>query len=97
MLFFHSPPTLTTVDTESTTANMRTPSFSASCAVICLLGHAAARPEVRRVKTDHGAVASEVDACSHVGVDLMRKGGNAADAVSSARYWFTAISPVNDL
>lgn len=29
-----------------------------------------------------GAVASEVSTCSHVGVDLIEKGGNAADAVS---------------
>lgn len=35
------------------------------------------------MKDDHGAVASSVDVCSHVGVDLMRDGGNAADAVSS--------------
>ncbi|KAL0635701.1 hypothetical protein Q9L58_005335 [Maublancomyces gigas] len=60
---------------------MRTPNFSASCAVICLLGHAAARPKTHQVKDDHGAVASSVDVCSHIGVDLMRDGGNAADAM----------------
>ncbi len=29
-----------------------------------------------------GAVASEVSTCSRIGVDLIQKGGNAADAVS---------------
>jgi hypothetical protein len=29
----------------------------------------------------HGAVASESSICSNIGIDLMRKGGNAADAV----------------
>lgn len=28
-----------------------------------------------------GAVASESDVCSHIGVDLLKKGGNAADAL----------------
>jgi gamma-glutamyltranspeptidase/glutathione hydrolase len=28
-----------------------------------------------------GAVASESDICSHIGVELLRKGGNAADAM----------------
>lgn len=31
---------------------------------------------------DHGAVASESTTCSQVGIDIMRAGGNAADAVS---------------
>jgi len=30
-----------------------------------------------------GAVASESDICSHIGIDLLRMGGNAADAVSA--------------
>lgn len=30
-----------------------------------------------------GAVASEISACSHIGVDMIREGGNAADAVSN--------------
>lgn len=28
-----------------------------------------------------GAVASESDVCSHIGVDLLKQGGNAADAL----------------
>lgn len=32
-----------------------------------------------------GAVASESDICSDLGIDLLAKGGNAADAVSSSR------------
>jgi gamma-glutamyltranspeptidase len=35
-------------------------------------------------RTDtRGAVASESDICSHIGIDLLRCGGNAADAVST--------------
>lgn len=35
---------------------------------------------------DHlGAVASQTKACSQIGIDLLSKGGNAADAVSSSR------------
>jgi gamma-glutamyltranspeptidase/glutathione hydrolase len=30
----------------------------------------------------HGAVATEVKECSDLGVELLKKGGNAADAVS---------------
>jgi gamma-glutamyltranspeptidase / glutathione hydrolase len=30
-----------------------------------------------------GAVASESSICSQIGIDLLKKGGNAADAVSS--------------
>lgn len=61
---------------------MRTPNF---CAALCLLPLAVARPQTHHRKDDRGAVASEVDLCSHIGVDLMRLGGNAADAVSSMR------------
>lgn len=32
-----------------------------------------------------GAVASESDICSHIGIDILQNGGNAADAVSTAR------------
>ncbi|KAK6348066.1 hypothetical protein TWF718_005885 [Orbilia javanica] len=36
----------------------------------------------RQLQQDHnGAVASETDVCSKVGIDLMKKGGNAADAM----------------
>ena len=31
-----------------------------------------------------GAVASESSICSHIGVDLIKEGGSAADAVSGA-------------
>jgi gamma-glutamyltranspeptidase/glutathione hydrolase len=30
---------------------------------------------------EHGAVASESDICSHIGIDLLKLGGNAADAM----------------
>jgi hypothetical protein len=32
-----------------------------------------------------GAVASESEICSHIGIDLLQQGGNAADAVGLAR------------
>jgi hypothetical protein len=34
----------------------------------------------------HGAVASESTRCSQIGIDLMKAGGNAADAVSVTLY-----------
>ena len=30
---------------------------------------------------EHGAVASESDICSHIGIDILKMGGNAADAM----------------
>ncbi len=39
----------------------------------------------------HGAVASESTRCSQIGIDLMKAGGNAADAVSA----FFILSPEN--
>ena len=38
-----------------------------------------------------GAVASEVATCSRIGVDLINKGGNAADAVSGLPQIFTLL------
>lgn len=60
-----------------------------------ILGCAAVTPmKVRKLpKHGHldtnGAVASEISTCSHIGVDMIREGGNAADAVSSL--------PISDL
>jgi hypothetical protein len=34
-----------------------------------------------------GAVASESSICSNIGIDLLRQGGNAADAVSDLSVW----------
>ncbi|KAF3916347.1 Gamma-glutamyltranspeptidase [Orbilia brochopaga] len=54
-------------------------------AVLLLALKASALPtelEGRHYEKDHrGAVASEMDVCSKVGIDLMRRGGNAADAM----------------
>lgn len=53
-----------------------------------ILGRAVATPMKVRTPPKHGhldkkgAVASEISACSHIGVDIIR-GGNAADAVSN--------------
>lgn len=41
--------------------------------------------EMRQASDRRGAVASESDICSRVGIDLLEQGGNAADAVSTAR------------
>ena len=38
--------------------------------------------EQYEAKDKRGAVASESAVCSHIGIDLIRDGGNAADAVS---------------
>ena len=38
--------------------------------------------EQHQEKDQSGAVASESSVCSRIGVDLIRDGGNAADAVS---------------
>lgn len=69
---------------------MKKSNFSVSCVfagVVFLLRHAVAKPlpenspQYHR-KDDHGAVASEVGVCSNIGLDLLKQGGNAADAVS---------------
>ncbi|TFK45646.1 gamma-glutamyltranspeptidase [Heliocybe sulcata] len=58
-------------------------------ALATLLAHAAASPLAQRASTpaslvptsgQHGAVATEVGLCSEVGVDILKLGGNAADA-----------------
>ena len=61
----------------------------ASTLVLALLAQCAlASPPTRRWGQQHeekdqlGAVASESSVCSRVGVDLIKNGGNAADAVS---------------
>lgn len=36
------------------------------------------------IKADHGAVASENELCSKMGVDVLKQGGNAVDAAISA-------------
>lgn len=38
--------------------------------------------QVDRQSKKHGAVVSEKQICSQIGVDLLKAGGNAADAVS---------------
>ncbi len=38
--------------------------------------------EHHEAKDKRGAVASESTVCSHIGIDLIKDGGNAADAVS---------------
>lgn len=47
-----------------------------------LLPHYAPGKPVLPVKPGHlGAVSSESDICSHIGTDLLKLGGNAADAL----------------
>lgn len=54
-----------------------------------ILRRAVATPMKVRTPPKHGhldkqgAVASEISTCSHIGVDMIREGGNAADAVSN--------------
>lgn len=40
------------------------------------------KPEGYKSTGKHGAVASEVAVCSEAGVDMLKMGGSAADAVS---------------
>jgi hypothetical protein len=58
-----------------------------------LLLQAGANPvpalEYRDARDQLGAVASESDICSKIGIDLLSAGGNAADAVSQARWHST--------
>ena len=64
--------------------------FVLALAFRALLLLAAAVPQValggsliHRIEQDHlGAVASENSVCSRIGIDLLKVGGNAADAVS---------------
>ncbi|KAK6501406.1 hypothetical protein TWF481_009246 [Arthrobotrys musiformis] len=50
--------------------------------VLATAAHALPTIQNRQLQKDHnGAVASETDVCSQVGIDLMKKGGNAADAM----------------
>jgi gamma-glutamyltranspeptidase len=48
-----------------------------------VVGQAVAHPNSHN-STDakHGAVASEAAVCSQIGIDILKKGGNAADSVS---------------
>lgn len=62
--------------------------FLSAIIISAVQGHAAAKLEARGhgnfSDPDHdklGAVASESAVCSKIGVDLLKKGGNAADAV----------------
>ncbi len=44
---------------------------------------ASATDSTKHHDTKLGAVASESSVCSKIGIDILKKGGNAADAVSS--------------
>ena len=49
--------------------------------------------EQHEAKDKLGAVASESTVCSHIGIDLIKEGGNAADAVSRKYLRLTAPRP----
>ena len=60
-----------------------------ACALVVptLLDQAGANPvpylhHLNQGPDSRGAVASESDVCSRIGIDLLQQGGNAADAVS---------------
>ena len=42
---------------------------------------------------NHGAVASESKSCSQIGIDLLKAGGNAADAVVGTTFCVGVVSP----
>ncbi len=73
------------------------PTFSRALAIILLWNlltdlalaaiipqHALTSPSSHRAKDKVGAVASESNICSHIGIDVLKLGGNAADAVSAS-------------
>ena len=45
------------------------------------------------LKTLHGGVASENQACSQIGADLLKAGGNAADAIVATTFCVGVLSP----
>lgn len=47
--------------------------------------------EQHEAKDKLGAVASESSVCSHIGIDLIQDGGNAADAVCPNYLRYTAL------
>lgn len=53
--------------------------------------HLIAHPQHHGERDKSGAVASENKICSQIGIDLLKMGGNAADAVSSA--YLSNLSP----
>lgn len=62
--------------------------FLSAILILSVQGHAVAKLETRGSSNfsdpDHdklGAIASESAVCSKIGVELLKKGGNAADAV----------------
>ena len=68
---------------------MKTLTFSSLCLLAgsCLVGSADAQAIIQgrsgyKVEPRLGAVASETDICSRIGTNLLKAGGNAADAVS---------------
>lgn len=54
-----------------------------------------ATPQIPKGKDSHGAVASLSRICSRFGTDILHRGGNAADAVSSIT--FTICSRISSL
>lgn len=49
--------------------------------------------ELQDTPPNHGAVASESKSCSQIGIDLLKAGGNAADAVVGTTFCVGVISP----
>ncbi len=39
------------------------------------------KPDIRVLRDEHGAVTSQSAECSRIGIDVMKDGGNAVDAV----------------
>ena len=59
--------------------------FAASPLLLQAAGNPVPELELRQAPDQLGAVASESDICSKIGIELLRQGGNAADAVSWTR------------
>ena len=63
------------------TAGFKTLALAASLLGVARHAHAMPLDLEFLHRDDHGAVASESSICSHIGIELLKQGGNAADAI----------------
>lgn len=64
--------------------------IATSLALSCLMAHA---PSVAPVAAENGMVVTAQHLASHVGVDVLKNGGNAVDAAVAVGYALTVVYP----
>jgi len=52
-----------------------------------------ARNPAYPIKVEHGAVASENEVCSNLGVEILKEGGNAVDAAVATTFCIGVVNP----